>query len=123
VGRTACARDLGFLGLLFAEDYDVTEFVNKIIGPVIEYDTQRFTVLVETLEAYFQAACSPTRAAELLYVHPNTVSRRLERITQLLGRDWQEPDHALELQLALRLHRTRYASQAPDVGHLPSRGR
>lgn len=73
----------------------------------------------------------PTRAAELLYVHPNTVSRRLERITQLLGRDWQEPDHALELQLALRLHRTRYASQAqaqaqvqaPDVGHLPSRGR
>ncbi|MGW1603368.1 helix-turn-helix domain-containing protein [Streptomyces eurythermus] len=122
-GRAACARDLGFLGLLFAEDYDVTEFVNKIIGPVIEYDTQRFTVLVETLEAYFQAACSPTRAAELLYVHPNTVSRRLERITQLLGRDWQEPDHALELQLALRLHRTCYAAQVPDTGHFAARDR
>ncbi|MFG2212229.1 helix-turn-helix domain-containing protein [Streptomyces sp. NPDC048638] len=122
-GRAACARDLGFLGLLFAEDYDVAEFVNKIIGPVIEYDTQRFTALVETLEAYFQAACSPTRAAELLYVHPNTVSRRLERITQLLDRDWQEPDQALELQLALRLHRTRYASQVADTAALASRGR
>lgn len=122
-GRAACARDLGFLGLLFAEDYDVTEFVNKTIGPVIEYDTQRFTVLVETLEAYFQATCSPTRAAELLYVHPNTVSRRLERITQLLGRDWQEPDHALELQLALRLHRTGHTSQAPDTGHYASQDR
>ncbi|GGX45195.1 helix-turn-helix domain-containing protein [Streptomyces chryseus] len=119
-GRAACARDLGFLGLLFAEDYDVTEFVAKIIGPVVEYDAQRFTGLVETLEAYFQAACSPTRAAELLYVHPNTVSRRLERIGQLLGRDWQQPDHALELQLALRLHRTRYASQMPGTDHSAS---
>ncbi|MER6912290.1 helix-turn-helix domain-containing protein [Streptomyces sp. NPDC000594] len=115
-GRAACARDLGFLGLLFAEDYDVTEFVNRTIGPVIEYDSQRFTVLVETLEAYFRATCSPTRAAELLYVHPNTVSRRLERVTQLLGRDWQEPDHALELQLALRLHRTRHTSPTADAG-------
>ncbi|WP_369172903.1 helix-turn-helix domain-containing protein [Streptomyces sp. R28] len=122
-GRAACARDLGFLGLLFAEDYDVTEFVNKTIGPVIEYDTQRFTVLLDTLEAYFQAACSPTRAAELLYVHPNTVSRRLERITQLLGRDWQEPDQALELQLALRLHRTRHTSQAPDAAPYAPRDR
>jgi DNA-binding PucR family transcriptional regulator len=42
-------------------------------------------------------------------VHVNTVSQRLERISALLGETWQQPDLALELQLALRLR----ALQAP----------
>src|SRR5258705_24016 len=46
-------------------------------------------------------------AAELLHVHVNTVTQRLERIGQLLGADWQKPERALEVQLAPRLHRLR----------------
>jgi hypothetical protein len=37
----------------------------------------------------------------------NTVAQRLERVAALLGEDWQTPDRALELQLALRLRRLR----------------
>jgi DNA-binding PucR family transcriptional regulator len=37
-------------------------------------------------------------------VHVNTVTQRLDRIAQLLGSDWQKPERALEIQLALRLH-------------------
>jgi DNA-binding PucR family transcriptional regulator len=40
-------------------------------------------------------------------VHPNTVTQRLERVKRLLGADWNSPEHALEVQLALRLHRIR----------------
>jgi DNA-binding PucR family transcriptional regulator len=40
-----------------------------------------------------------------LHVHVNTVTQRLDRVAQLLGIDWQKPDRALEVQLALRLHR------------------
>jgi DNA-binding PucR family transcriptional regulator len=40
-------------------------------------------------------------------VHVNTVNQRLERVAQLLGDDWQRPGRALDLQLALRLHRLR----------------
>jgi DNA-binding PucR family transcriptional regulator len=40
-------------------------------------------------------------------VHVNTVAQRLERIGSLLGADWQTPDRALELQLALRLRKLR----------------
>lgn len=47
---------------------------------------------------------SQARAKEVLHVHVNTVVQRLERIGRLLGPDWQSPDRALELQLALRLH-------------------
>ena len=37
----------------------------------------------------------------------NTVTQRLERVANLLGADWQKPERALEVQLALRLHRLR----------------
>ncbi|MFD0536439.1 helix-turn-helix domain-containing protein [Actinomadura luteofluorescens] len=46
-----------------------------------------------------------SRTAERLHIHVNTVSQRLDRIARLLGDDWQAPERALELQLALRLHR------------------
>ncbi|MEV7562155.1 helix-turn-helix domain-containing protein, partial [Streptomyces sp. NPDC089795] len=45
-----------------------------------------------------------SRAAEILHVHVNTVVQRLERVGSLIGRDWQAPERALELQLALRIH-------------------
>jgi DNA-binding PucR family transcriptional regulator len=38
-------------------------------------------------------------------VHVNTVTQRLDRVARLLGPDWSAPDRALEVQLALRLHR------------------
>ncbi|MFF3488493.1 helix-turn-helix domain-containing protein [Streptomyces sp. NPDC002701] len=106
-GVSAAAGDLGFLGVLLADDHDVPGFVERTLGPLLDHDAARLSCLVETLEGWFRAAGSPSRAAELLHVHANTVSRRLERITHLLGPGWQRPEQALELQLALRLHRTR----------------
>ncbi|MFC8173415.1 helix-turn-helix domain-containing protein [Streptomyces sp. NPDC013012] len=114
-GRSAAARDLGFIGMLLAEEHDAPGFVERTLGPLLDHDAERFGNLVETLDGWFRAAGSPTRAAELLYVHPNTVSRRLDRITQLLGPDWQRPERSLELQLALRLQRARvFHGLAPD---------
>ncbi len=52
------------------------------------------------------------RAAAALRVHGNTVTQRLERIGRLLGPGWTSPDRALEIQLALRLHRL----TGPDGG-------
>lgn len=60
---------------------------------------------MNTLSAYFACNGSLTRAKDRLHVHVNTVSQRLERLSSLLGDDWQQPERALELQLALRLHR------------------
>ncbi|MFF8601503.1 helix-turn-helix domain-containing protein [Streptomyces sp. NPDC015232] len=106
-GAAASVEDLGFLGLLLSDDHDVDGFIESAIGPVLDYDAERFTDLTRTLEAYFASGGSPTNAAEALHVHPNTVSRRLERIGELLGAEWQKPGQVLEVQLALRLQRTR----------------
>ncbi|MEU3061902.1 helix-turn-helix domain-containing protein [Streptomyces subrutilus] len=104
-GGTASLGELGFLGLLLSTDHDVEAFVESTIGPVLRYDATRFTELTRTLEAYFDSGASPTHAAEALHVHANTVSRRLDRIAELLGPLWQKPDRALEIQMALRLRK------------------
>ncbi|MDH6432117.1 sugar diacid utilization regulator [Streptomyces sp. SAI-144] len=104
-GDGAAAEDFGFLGLLLAGDRDIAGFVDRTIGPVVAYDDRRGTDLLRTLDAYFACGMSPARTKDELHVHVNTVAQRLERVGRLLGEDWQSPARALEIQLALRLHR------------------
>ncbi|MEU3825534.1 GAF domain-containing protein [Streptomyces sp. NPDC029080] len=104
-GDGAAAEDFGFLGLLLAGERDIAGFVGRTIGPVVSYDERRGTELVRTLDAYFEGGMSPARTKDMLHVHVNTVAQRLERVGRLLGADWQTPARALEIQLALRLHR------------------
>ncbi|MEU4035522.1 helix-turn-helix domain-containing protein [Streptomyces collinus] len=104
-GDGAAAEDFGFLGLLLAGERDIGAFVGRTIGPVVTYDERRGTELLRTLEAYFACGMSPARTKDALHVHVNTVAQRLERVGRLLGEDWQTPSRALEIQLALRLHR------------------
>ncbi|MFD7296699.1 helix-turn-helix domain-containing protein [Streptomyces sp. NPDC059897] len=110
-GQGAAAEDFGFLGLLLADSRDVGGFVTRTIGEVVTYDERRGTDLLRTLDAYFASGMSPARTKDALHVHVNTVAQRLERVGRLLGEDWQTPERALEIQLALRLHRL----AAPDI--------
>ncbi|WP_392670143.1 helix-turn-helix domain-containing protein [Streptomyces sp. LN785] len=103
-GEGACVDELGFLGVVLGNAQDVDGFVTATLGPLLRYDARRGTQLVRTLSAYFGSGGSLIRAKDELHVHVNTVVQRLDRIQVLLGRDWNEPDRALELQLALRLH-------------------
>ncbi|WP_330318506.1 helix-turn-helix domain-containing protein [Streptomyces platensis] len=103
-GQGAAAADFGFLGLLLADTRDVHGFVHRTLGAVTEYDARRGTELLRTLGAYFACGMSPARTKEALHVHVNTVAQRLDRVSRLLGPDWQTPARALEIQLALRLH-------------------
>ena len=104
-GGSASAEELGFFGLLVGDGRDVRGFVEATLAPVLEYDARRGTDLVATLQAYFDAGASPARAAETLQVHVNTVTQRLDRVSRLIGKEWSSPERALEVQLALRLHR------------------
>lgn len=119
VGRSAGPDELGFLGLLLAGGRDVPQLVGSVVGPVFDYDEQRSGALVETLDAYFESGSNATAAAKALHVHPNTVSRRLERISELLGPDWQHPQRVLEIQVALQLARMR-GGLSEDADTAPS---
>jgi len=113
-GEGASAAELGFVGVLLGDLRDVTPFLRRTIGPVLDYDEERGTDLVGTLEAYFSNDRNLARSCEALHIHVNTVTQRLERIGTLLNGDWQQHDRSLEVQIALRLHRI--SRPAPDRG-------
>ncbi|MEV6149438.1 helix-turn-helix domain-containing protein [Nonomuraea sp. NPDC052129] len=115
-GDGASASELGFVGLLVGDGRDVRGFVGSVLGPVVEYDARRGTVLADTLAAYFGSGGSPSRTAEAMHIHVNTVTQRLDRVGKLLGDGWLEPERALEIQLALRLHRLGHTSAPQTVG-------
>ncbi len=110
LGRRGAVSDPAGLGVarLLLGDNDrehVTAFIETTIGPVRAWDDRRGTGLVATLEEWFASGGHLKVTASALHVHPNTVTQRLERIGELLGAGWREPERSLDLQLALRLAR------------------
>jgi sugar diacid utilization regulator len=77
--------------------------LEEILRPLVAYDRARQAALVPTLRAYVDARFNVTKAADELYVNPNTVVYRLRRIKELSGRDPHDVDDLLVLILALKL--------------------
>ncbi|MCB1272813.1 MAG: helix-turn-helix domain-containing protein, partial [Leucobacter sp.] len=100
----ADTSQLGVAGLLLSDDRDLDKFVVTQLGPVIDYDQKRNSVLLQTVDAYFRCNRSIQAAAQQLVVHPNTVTQRLDRVTSLLGSDWREPHRSFNIQLALTVN-------------------
>lgn len=112
LGRTGEVSDPGGLGLarlLLGSNgpAELGEFLDVVAGPVLEYDAQRGTSLVETLQAWFDTGGGLGETASRLHVHPNTVTQRLDRVARLLGEGWRDPSRRLDLQLALQVARLR----------------
>jgi sugar diacid utilization regulator len=102
---SAQASELGVYRSLFSQSGrdEISAFIERTVGPVIAYDTERQRDLGLTLLTYLQQAQHHGRTCQLLHIHANTLYQRLDRVTQLLGDRWREPDLALEIQLALKL--------------------
>jgi purine catabolism regulator len=103
-GHFTRLQDLGVYQLLLAVQHSpvLPEFYRELLGPLVEYDRLKRADLVQTLDSYIAAGNSPSETAARLHLHRNTVLYRLRRIRELLGRDPDEPEERLALQLALR---------------------
>ena len=106
-GTSARSDELGLYRSLFsrAGRGELATFVRSTIGPLLDHDTARQRDLAHTLETYLDQARHHARTCEVLHIHPNTLYQRLDRVTDVLGPRWKEPGRALDLQVALRLHR------------------
>lgn len=96
---------LGFIGLVLGRGSDPRRFIDGTIGALIAYDARRSSDLEHTLLTFLDRGSSSVAAAKPLHVHVNTVKQRLDRISEILGPDWREPQRLLEIHLALRLRR------------------
>jgi PucR family transcriptional regulator, purine catabolism regulatory protein len=104
-GQVTLFDQLGVFRLIFAAEHlpELQGFLEESLGTLMAYDQQHSADLVRTLEAYFEANCSPKETAQLLQVHRNTVLYRLERIATIMQVDLNDPDTRLRLHLALHV--------------------
>jgi sugar diacid utilization regulator len=97
---------LGIQRMLFALSQEspeiFREFKESAIGPVIDYDREHGTQLLETLATYMGCDGNVLEVAELLHIHKHTVRYRLRRITELTGLDVAKFEDATRLYLAVR---------------------
>lgn len=76
---------------------------NRVLGPVLAYDSAHDAELVATLAAFLDHAGSWSRCAEALHLHVNTVRYRIAKVEQLTSRNLSRLDDRVDLFLALRL--------------------
>jgi sugar diacid utilization regulator len=82
----------------------------EAVQRLMEYDRRRRSQLVATLEQYLRDRRSNAVTARALYIHPNTLRQRLDRIEKLSGLDLGSED-LLSLELAVKLVRLRSSTR------------
>jgi DNA-binding PucR family transcriptional regulator len=75
--------------------------------------------LRETVLAFLVSGGSPTRVAEELFVHKNTVTERIKRAEEMLGRKVNESPVELEAALTLAAGLGPAVLEDPDTGVVP----
>jgi DNA-binding PucR family transcriptional regulator len=86
------------------------------VARVAEYDRQRQTALLRTLEEFLRRRGNISATAEALYVHPNTLRQRLRRIGELSGLDLRKDDWLL-VEIAVKMVKLQKAlgTASPDI--------
>ena len=87
--------------LLGGQSPDALEAMgNRLMIPLAEHDRIHHTTLVATLRVYFRMGMSVQETTKELFVHRNTLYKRLGRIEELLDLDLSRMDDVVELYLS-----------------------
>jgi GAF domain-containing protein len=83
-------------------DSAVRDSQRDLVAKIADYDRQRQTSLLRTLEEFLRRRGNISATAEALYVHPNTLRQRLRRIQELSGLDLRKEDWLL-IEIAVKM--------------------
>jgi purine catabolism regulator len=81
----------------------VHRYLSNVIMKVIEYDKENDSAYFETLEAYCNCGKNVAKTAEVLYVHKNTITYRIQRIQEMTGVDFDDAQSWLHICMSLAL--------------------
>lgn len=70
-----------------------------------KYDKQSGSQLYETLETYTACGFNNAQTAAELFLHRNTLSYRLQKISNMTGLDFEKPDVQFAMQYSFRLEK------------------
>src|ERR671922_468948 len=91
--------------VLASDPEEVRSFYEDTVAPLVRYDEQYSTDLLNTLDAYLSNDCNMKATAAAIHAHRHTVSYRLDRIRELTDLDPSRSEHRERLGLRLKAHR------------------
>lgn len=103
-GKCGCISDVQLEQAILRsrENTYLKAYVEGLLGPLEAYDRENQTQLVRTLEVLVQNMGVRTQAAEELFLHRNTLFRRIQKIEELTGYDLSRTEGLLNLGIALK---------------------
>ncbi|NDI35448.1 PucR family transcriptional regulator [Chengkuizengella sediminis] len=87
--------------LLLNKQSDLRETINEYLKPIIEYDRKHNGKLLETLRVYLACNGSKQETAKRLFIVRQTLYHRLNKLTDLLGKDFMNSDKRLAIEFML----------------------
>lgn len=99
-------EELGIYQIIkgMADVQQLTSFVTHHLGPVVDYDKQYNSNLLETLDKFLSNMGAKQETAEQLFIHRQTLYHRLEKIEDLLGKNYLRSENRICLEVALRAY-------------------
>jgi PucR family transcriptional regulator, purine catabolism regulatory protein len=84
---------------------ELQRFYAETVEPLVAYDDQYETDLLQTLESFLELDGNVARTAQRLFTHRHTIYYRLERVRELTGLDVSSTDGREKLSLGLKAMR------------------
>lgn len=98
--------DLGIYRILSYKEIEgeLKDFYMEVLEPLVTYDKEKNSQLVETLQEYFKSRGNLKRMSENMYTHYNTIIYRMQRIKEITEVDFDDYNNVLNMQIALKVY-------------------
>ena len=81
------------------------QIYEETISCLDRYDRENNTDFLYTLEKYMENNYSVVQTAQELFIHRNTMTGRLNKITELLNMDWQDARKCQMLRIGIDIRK------------------
>lgn len=96
--------DVQFFDLLSALSVDNPQSLGRFCHPALaelrRFDQDHNTELYKTLKVFLENNCQPLRTSEALYIHRNSLTRRLDKISEICRFHSDDPVAVLSLRVS-----------------------
>lgn len=96
-------NSIGILQLFFEAEniHFLKSYYKTVLNKLINYDKKNNTELVKTLGAFLQENCNIIKTADRLFIHRNTLNYRINRICEIMQRNFEDANDRNELYTAI----------------------
>jgi len=100
--------ELGILEYFFNHEDEIDfgpllDLHEEYLKPILLYDEHHGTDLLQTLDTYIKCCSSTSAICAELFIHKNTLYSRLNKISQILGKDLSDSDVIFHITFALKV--------------------